>query len=101
MPVAGLPVRMSKRFHDDADIAAALVPKRARCDLSGDGDSDDDALRDFIQASISKRDVKAGTHVVKNAKGKAKIAKGEVGGGSFQSMGASATAVDISVSHVL
>ena len=85
---------MSKRFHDDADIAAALIPKRARFDISDDGDNDDDALRDFIQTSISKRDIKAGTQVVKNAKGKAKFAKGEVGGGSFQSMGASGTAVD-------
>lgn len=101
MFVAGLPVRMAKRSHDDTDIAAALVPKRARRERSGDADDDDDALRDFIQASISKRDVKAGTHVVKNAKGKAKVAKGEVGGGSFQSMGAPPAAVDISISHVL
>ena len=92
---------MSKRFHDDTDIAAALVPKRARRELSDDDGTDDDALRDFIQASISKRDVKAGTLVVKNAKGKAKVAKGEVGGGSFQSMGASGTTVDTSVLHVL
>ncbi|KAF8630647.1 hypothetical protein AX15_002797 [Amanita polypyramis BW_CC] len=74
---------MSKRTHHHLDIKSASVQKRSR---SG-SDNDEDELRDFIQSSIAKRDVKTGTQVVKTAKRKVKVTKGEVGGGSFQSMG--------------
>ena len=48
---------------------------------------DDEDLQDIIRQATTKRDLKEGTQVVKKAKGKTKITKGEVGGGSFQSMG--------------
>lgn len=69
----------------DVDISSALVGKRLK--LSQGIDDEDDGLADFLQKSIAKRSVKEGTQVLKNAKGKGKISKGEVGGGSFQSMG--------------
>ncbi|KAG6811535.1 hypothetical protein H0H92_006968 [Tricholoma furcatifolium] len=69
---------------DEVDIANALSGKRAKIVAE---DSDDDDFNDFLQSTISKRDVKGGTDIVKQAKGKGKVVKGEVGGGSFQSMG--------------
>ncbi|KAI0028142.1 DEAD-domain-containing protein [Vararia minispora EC-137] len=43
---------------------------------------------DLIRSSIAKRNTKEGTEVLRNVKGgRNKLAKGEVGGGSFQSMG--------------
>ncbi|KAJ7072296.1 ATP-dependent RNA helicase DBP10 [Mycena amicta] len=77
----------SKRRHNDSDsevdISAALTSKRRR----SDSEEDEDELGEFIRSSITKRDIKNGTDVVKRAKGKGKLVKGEVGGGSFQSMG--------------
>lgn len=70
---------------DEIDISSALAGKKPKIAPATE-DSDDD-LRDFLHETISRRDVKTGTDVVKKAKGKGKIAKGEVGGGSFQSMG--------------
>ncbi|KAG5648471.1 hypothetical protein DXG03_003082 [Asterophora parasitica] len=69
---------------DEIDISNALSGKKAKVVRD---DSSDDELRDFLQETIAKRDVKSGTEVVKKAKGKGKITKGELGGGSFQSMG--------------
>ena len=76
---------------DEIDISSALTAKRpkvsAKADaLEADRSDDDDDLQDFIRESIAKRDVKEGTELLKKTKGK-KIVKGEVGGGSFQSMG--------------
>lgn len=72
---------------NEIDISSALTgKKRPRVDQNDDDDDDDD-LNIFIQESISKRDKKTGTEVMKQVKGKSKVAKGEVGGGSFQSMG--------------
>ncbi|KAI8993093.1 DEAD-domain-containing protein [Trametes punicea] len=75
---------------DEIDISSALTGKRPKTspevDVREDKDDDDD-LQEFIRESIAKRDVKEGTELLKKTKGKAKIAKGEVGGGSFQSMG--------------
>lgn len=71
---------MSKRKRGEGQ--SAVLGKKSRLDAE---DEEDDDLGQFIHSSIAKRDIKAGTHVIKNAKGK--IAKGEVGGGSFQSMG--------------
>ncbi|KAL1748864.1 P-loop containing nucleoside triphosphate hydrolase protein [Schizophyllum fasciatum] len=68
---------------ESMDISSALVGKKPRLE---EDDGDDD-LQDFIQTSIAKRNIKSGTEVVKKVKGKSKITKGEVGGGSFQSMG--------------
>ena len=66
------------------DISSALVGKRQRLSPTLDEHKD---ISEFLQSSILKRDIKGGTKLIKNAKGKAKLAKGEVGGGSFQSMG--------------
>ncbi|KAH9994019.1 P-loop containing nucleoside triphosphate hydrolase protein [Russula vinacea] len=41
----------------------------------------------FTLSRLLGRNVKDGTELLKNAKGKKKLAKGELGGGSFQSMG--------------
>ncbi|TRM69969.1 P-loop containing nucleoside triphosphate hydrolase protein [Schizophyllum amplum] len=69
---------------ENMDISSALVGKKPRLDAAEDNDDD---LQDFIQSSIAKRNVKGGTDIVKKVKGKTKITKGELGGGSFQSMG--------------
>lgn len=71
---------------DEIDISSALTGKRAKLAPITD-ENDDDDLQHFLQESISRRDVKTGTDIVKKTKGKGKVAKGEVGGGSFQSMG--------------
>ena len=76
----------------EPDIFAALTGQKKRR-ISGfekqiPGESeDDDELQEIIRQATAKRDVKEGTQVVKKVKGKTKITKGEVGGGSFQSMG--------------
>lgn len=75
----------------EPDIFAVLTGKKKRR-ISGPeqilGESEDDEdLQEVIRQATAKRDVKEGTQVVKKAKGKTKIMKGEVGGGSFQSMG--------------
>ncbi|KAI0045276.1 DEAD-domain-containing protein [Auriscalpium vulgare] len=41
----------------------------------------------MIRESMAKRNTRDGTELLKNTKGKNKLVKGEVGGGSFQSMG--------------
>jgi hypothetical protein len=75
---------------EEVDISSALTGKKSRntgkqreIDLVH---SDED-LHEILQASIAKRNVKGGTEVLKKSKGKARMTKGEVGGGSFQSMG--------------
>jgi len=77
-------------FYDDADdISFALTGKKRKLSKKPENLADDDPedFSHFIQEYITKRDVKEGTQVVKGIKGKQKFAKGEVGGGSFQSMG--------------
>ncbi|KAF8973242.1 P-loop containing nucleoside triphosphate hydrolase protein [Flammula alnicola] len=69
---------------EDVDISSALTGKRPKLTHQAE---DDEELTEFIQASITKRSIQEGTQVVKNSKGKSKMSKGEVGGGSFQSMG--------------
>lgn len=84
---------------DDVDISLALAGNKSKktkhileipedTDANEDSIQDDEDLEDIIKESISKRNVKSGTELLKKTKGKAKITKGEVGGGSFQSMGA-------------
>jgi ATP-dependent RNA helicase DDX54/DBP10 len=75
---------------DEIDISSALTgktPRNTGKQREIDADDNDDDLQEMIRASIAKRNVKGGTEVLKKTKGKAKVAKGEVGGGSFQSMG--------------
>ena len=84
----------------DIDISSALTGKKPRKDSSSRGplpkvarpveeEDDEEDIEEIIRESIAKKNVKGGTELLKKTKGKAKIAKGEVGGGSFQSMGAS------------
>ncbi|KAH9929503.1 ATP-dependent RNA helicase DBP10 [Epithele typhae] len=70
---------------EEIDISSALTGKRVK--LTQTDDDGDEDLEKFIRESIIKRDVKEGTELLKKTKGKSKIIKGEVGGGSFQSMG--------------
>ncbi|KAL0955956.1 hypothetical protein HGRIS_002138 [Hohenbuehelia grisea] len=74
---------------DEVDISSALTGKKSRlaAPATFDEPEDEDELNAIIQSSIAKRDIKNGTELVKKVKGKAKLGKGEVGGGSFQSMG--------------
>lgn len=71
---------VSQHDDSDVDIAAALV--------DGDDGSGDE---DFIRDTLRKKHVKDGAELIKQAKGKGKshLKKGDLGGGSFQSMGAS------------
>jgi ATP-dependent RNA helicase DDX54/DBP10 len=71
---------------DEVDISSALTGKHAKKDWVDEVDEEED-LSEMIQDYIAKRNVKTGTDVLKKAKGKAKMVKGEIGGGSFQSMG--------------
>jgi len=75
---------LAARKSEELDISSALVGKRQKVDIQA---AEDEELTNFIQSSIAKRSIKEGTQVLKNSKGKSKAAKGEIGGGSFQSMG--------------
>ncbi|KAF8588660.1 ATP-dependent RNA helicase DBP10 [Ramaria rubella] len=65
----------------EVDISSTLISRKPQ-DVEGDDDDDD-----FIRNTMAKHNVKSGTDILKKTKGKNKITKGEVGGGSFQSMG--------------
>ena len=77
----------------EPDIFAALTGQKKRRisgseeQIMGESDDDEEDLQEIIRQATTKRDVKEGTQVVKKVKGKTKVTKGEVGGGSFQSMG--------------
>ena len=76
----------------EVDISSALTGKKKaqRLDYHSDEEDNEDdfeELEGLIKESVLKRDRKEGTKLLKKTKGKTKIAKGEVGGGSFQSMG--------------
>ncbi|KAF8520354.1 P-loop containing nucleoside triphosphate hydrolase protein [Hysterangium stoloniferum] len=64
----------------EIDISLTLVGRHKQ----GNDEGDDE---DFIRKTMTKHNVKSGTEVLKKTKGKNKMTKGEVGGGSFQSMG--------------
>ncbi|KAI0753932.1 P-loop containing nucleoside triphosphate hydrolase protein [Irpex lacteus] len=76
-------------LESNVDISSALTGKKSKKsrrsangtqDTGDAADDDDEHLQELIKESISKRNVKV-------ERSKAKIVKGEVGGGSFQSMG--------------
>ncbi|KAJ3724529.1 P-loop containing nucleoside triphosphate hydrolase protein [Lentinula raphanica] len=72
----------------DVDISSALTGKRPKVDFPSEVQSDGEEDFDlFLHDTMAKRNIKSGTELLKKTKGKAKLAKGEVGGGSFQSMG--------------
>ena len=52
-----------------------------------DLDEDEDDFTQFLQEEITKRNVKSGTKLLKKTRGSKNLTKGEVGGGSWQSMG--------------
>lgn len=74
---------------DQVDIFDALAHsgkgKGKRKEVE-ESDSEDDDV-EFIQRAIEKRNKKGGTEITKAISSKGKLAKGAVGGGSFQSMG--------------
>ena len=77
----------------EVDITSALTGKRTKSsdsNLNLEDDDDYEELEALIKESVARRDKKEGTKLLKQTKGKTKITKGEVGGGSFQSMGTSA-----------
>jgi ATP-dependent RNA helicase DDX54/DBP10 len=87
-------VEQTDLSEDEVDISSALMGQKhgrgnSHASALTGAEKDDEDLEDIIRDSIAKRDVKGGTEVLRKAKGKGKITKGEVGGGSFQSMGAS------------
>ena len=65
----------------EVDISSTLTGRK-RPNVNGEVDDEE-----FIRETMAKHNVKSGTEIIKKTKGKKKIAKGEVGGGSFQSMG--------------
>ncbi|OAX39981.1 DEAD-domain-containing protein [Rhizopogon vinicolor AM-OR11-026] len=71
----------------DVDISSTLTGKRPRRDdPENQSEHDDDDIEELIHDSITKRNVKGGTEMLKKIKSKGKN-KGDTGGGSFQSMG--------------
>ena len=78
--------RLSDSDHE-VDITSVLAGKKGKNVASDDGQDDFGELEDLIKQSVAKRDKKEGTKLLKKTKGKTSMAKGEVGGGSFQSMG--------------
>ncbi len=72
---------------DDFDISSALTGRAAAKTSAVGDDEDDEDLAALIRDSTARRHKKDGTKMIKTVKGKSKVSKGEVGGGSFQSMG--------------
>ena len=90
------------------DISSALTQRKSGLQKNRgplaprEDDIDDDTdLEDMIRNSISRRNVKDGTELLKNTKGKKKLTKGEVGGGSFQSMGTTVLSLSLFVLCIL
>lgn len=77
----------NNELDDNIDISSALTGKKQKIDSEVEISDEDEDFSVFLQDSIAKRNVKNGTEMLKKTKGKSKLAKGEVGGGSFQSMG--------------
>ncbi|KAH9016217.1 P-loop containing nucleoside triphosphate hydrolase protein [Lactarius hengduanensis] len=84
----------SDRSDHSFDISSTLTRQKTASKkgkgplIPRDDDTDDDTeLEEMIRRSITRRNIKDGTELLKNTKGKKRLTKGEVGGGSFQSMG--------------
>ncbi|CUA66773.1 hypothetical protein RSOLAG22IIIB_00221 [Rhizoctonia solani] len=78
----------SETSDDQVDIFDALANPglgKGKNEQVEESDLEDDTQ--FIQRAIEKRNKKGGTEVTKAVSSKGKLAKGAVGGGSFQSMG--------------
>jgi ATP-dependent RNA helicase DDX54/DBP10 len=70
----------------NVDISRALTGKRPRKGPVENVPDDDDGIEELIHNSITKRNMKGGTEMLKKIKSKGK-SKGDIGGGSFQNMG--------------
>lgn len=68
----------------EVDISSTLTARKRQHSADGEEYGDDE---EFIRETMAKHNIKSGTDMLKRTKGKNKLAKGEVGGGSFQSMG--------------
>lgn len=80
-------VQLASDDEFDVDISGALTGKRPRKDVPIENyTGDDDGIEELIHDSITKRNMKGGTEMLKKIKSKGK-SKGDTGGGSFQSMG--------------
>ncbi|KAG2074614.1 ATP-dependent RNA helicase DBP10 [Suillus decipiens] len=80
-------VQLASDDEFDVDISGALTGRKPRKDVPIENyPSDDDGIEELIHDSIAKRNMKGGTEMLKKIKSKGK-SKGEIGGGSFQSMG--------------
>ncbi|CAE6482461.1 unnamed protein product [Rhizoctonia solani] len=80
----------SESSDDQVDIFDALTKSgtgKGKHKQVEESDIEDDDDAQFIQRAIEKRNKKGGTEVIKAVSSKGKLAKGAVGGGSFQSMG--------------
>ena len=81
---------------EEIDISSALagpgnLKKPKLSQKRTEEDEEDEDLESFIREATKKRDIKDGTKLLKKTKGRTKLVKGEVGGGSFQSMGMAIT----------
>ncbi|CAE6445804.1 unnamed protein product [Rhizoctonia solani] len=80
----------SESSDDQIDIFDSLAnpgTAKGKSRQAEESDLEDDDDTQFIQRAIEKRNKKGGTEVTKAVSSKGKLAKGAVGGGSFQSMG--------------
>lgn len=79
----------------DVDISGTLTGKRPRRDdPENQSEQNDDDIEELVHDSIAKRNVKGGTEMLKKIKSKGK-GKGDIGGGSFQSMGMCSRSITI------
>ncbi|KAG9118915.1 ATP-dependent RNA helicase dbp10, partial [Ceratobasidium sp. 392] len=72
---------------DQVDIFNALSTTKSGKGKGKQLEDSDDGDEQFIQRAIERHNKKGGTEVTKAVNAKGKLAKGAVGGGSFQSMG--------------
>lgn len=92
-PTSTLPTKRRKgsiSSDDEIDISSALTGKRVKFgqkQIADDEDENSEDLESLIREATKKRDIKDGTKLLKKTKARSKIVKGELGGGSFQSMG--------------
>ena len=83
-PLEGSVISEIPPSENEVDISSTLTDRKRQHFVELEECGDDE---EFIRETMAKHNIKSGTDVVKKTKGKNKLAKGEVGGGSFQSMG--------------
>ena len=81
---SGISFREMAGSDEEIDVFTSLTgAKKQPVSLEEDGDDDEELIRE----TMAKKLAKDGTALLKKMKGKTKMVKGEIGGGSFQSMG--------------